>query len=58
MHLRPGAHPSDGTMGAGYQRSPGIQIPREYDHHALVADSVAGFATPTLVDVASRFARP
>jgi len=57
-HLRPGAHPSCGTVGAGYQRNPDIQMPREYDHHILVAESVAGLVVPALVDVAARFARP
>jgi len=56
QHL--GAHRSDGTAGAGYQRNPDIQMPEEHDHHVLVAKSVAGFAAPALVDVATRFARP
>ena len=44
--------------GAGYQRNLDIQVPGEYDHHVLVAESVAGFAAPALADVAARFARP
>ena len=55
MHLHPGAHQSSGTTGAGYQRNPDIQMPGEYDHHVLVAEVVAGFAAPALVDVAARF---
>ena len=43
---------------AGYQRNPDIQMPGEYDRHVLVAESVASFAIPTLVDVAAQFARP
>jgi hypothetical protein len=58
MHLHLGAHQSCETAGAGYQRNLDIQVPGEYDHHVLVAESVAGFAVPTLVDVAARFARP
>ena len=55
-HLRPGVHPSDETVEAGYQRIPGIQLPGEYNHHILVVESVAGFVIPALVDVAARFA--
>ena len=44
--------------GAGYQRNLDIQVPGEYDHHVLVAESVAGFVIPVLVDVATRSARP
>ena len=58
MHLHPGARRSCGTAGAGYQRNLDIQLPGEYDHHVRAAESVTGFATPTLVDVAARFARP
>ena len=58
MHLHPGAHRSCETAGARYQRNLDIQVPGEYDHHVLVAESVAGFAVPALVDVAARFARP
>ena len=58
MHLHLGARQSGGTAGAGYQRNPDIQMPGEYDHHILVAESVAGFAAPALVDIATRFARP
>jgi hypothetical protein len=58
MHLHLGARRSDGTAGAGYQRNPDIQMPGEYDHHVLVAEGVAGFATPALVDIAAQFARP
>ena len=43
---------------AGYQRNPDIQMPGEYDHHVLVAESVAGFVAPALVDIAARFAKP
>ena len=58
MHLRPKVHRSDETMGAGYQRSPDIQMPRECDHHVLTTESVVGFAVPALVGVRARFARP
>jgi hypothetical protein len=58
MHLRPGAHPSDGTMGAGYQRIPGIQLLGEYNHHVLVVESVAGFVAPALVDISTQFIGP
>ena len=58
MHLHPGARRSGGTAGAGYQRNLDIQVPGEYEHHVLVAENVASFAAPTLVDVAARFARP
>ena len=43
---------------AGYQRNPDIQMLGEYDHHVLVAESVASFAAHALVDVAAQFARP
>ena len=58
MHLHLGARQSGGTAGAGYQRNPDIQMPREYDHHTLVAESVASFAALALVDVAAQFAMP
>ena len=58
MHLHPGARRFGGTAGAGYQRNPDIQMPGEYDHHVLIAEGVAGFAAPALVDVATRSARP
>ena len=58
MPLRPGIRRSDGTTGARYQRNPDIQMLGEYDHHVLVAESVAGFVAPALVDIAARFAKP
>ena len=58
MHLRPGVHRPGGTMGAGYQRSPDIQMPGECDHHVLVVENMAGFAGLALIDVAARFAKP
>ena len=58
MHLHPGACQSCGTAGVGYQRNLDIQLPGEYDHHVLAAESVTDFAAPALVDVAARFARP
>jgi len=58
MHLHPRVCQSDGTAGAGYQRNPDIQMPGEYDHHVLVAESVASFVAPALVDIAARFAKP
>ena len=58
MHLHLGARRSCETAGAGYQRSLDIQVPGEYDHHVLAAESVTNFAAPALVDVAARFARP
>ena len=58
MHLRPGAHPSDGTMGVGYQRIPGIQLLGEYDPHVLAAESVADFVAPILIVVSAPFAGP
>ena len=57
-HLRPGAHPSDGTMGVGYQRIPGIQLLGEYDLHVLVAESMADFVALVLVVLSVRFAKP
>ena len=45
-HLRPGAHPSGGTVGAEYQRIPGIQLLGEYDPHVLAAENVADFVAP------------
>ena len=57
-HLRPGAHPSGGTVGAEYQRIPGIQLLGEYDLHILAAESVADFIAPTLVGVSALFVGP
>ena len=56
LHLR--ARQSGETAGAGYQRNPDTQVPKEPDHHVLVAEGVAGFAAPALVDIAARFAGP
>jgi hypothetical protein len=53
MHLHPGARRSCGIAGAGYQRNPDIQMPGEYDHHILIAESMAGFAATALVGVAA-----
>ena len=58
MHLRPGTHPSDGTMGAGYQRISGSPLLGEHDLHVLAAESVANFVAPVLVVVSVRFAGP
>ena len=58
MRLRPGAHPSCGIVGAGYQRSPGIQLLGESDPHVLAVESVAGFVAPALVDVSAQFVGP
>ena len=58
MHLRPGVDPSCGTAGIGYQRNPGIQVPKEHDHLILAAESVAGSAVPALVGVSAQFAGP
>ena len=58
MHLRPGVPRSSGTTGAGYQRSPDIQMPGECNHHILAAESVVDFVVPALVDTGARFARP
>ena len=57
-HLRLGAHPSCGTMGAEYQRIPGIQLLREHDLHVLAAKSVADSAALALVGVSAQFAGP
>ena len=46
------------NSGGWYQRNPDIQMLGEYDHHVLVAESVAGFVAPALVDIAARFAKP
>ena len=48
-HLRPEDHPSDGTVGAGYQRIPGNQLPVEHDLHVLIAEGVANSAVLALV---------
>ena len=58
MLLHLGAHRSDGTAGAGYQRNPDTQMPEEYDHHILAVENVASFASLVLIDVAARFAKP
>ena len=58
MHLHPGVHSSNGTMGAGYQRIPGIQLLGEYDLHVLAAESVADFVAPVLVVILAQFAGP
>ena len=58
MHLHLGARRLGGTAEAGYQRNPDTRMLEEHDHHVLIAESVAGFAVPALVDVAARFARP
>ena len=58
MHLHPGARRSGGTAGAGYQRNLDIQVPGEYDHHVLTAESMADFIVPALVVIAAQFARP
>ena len=58
MHLRPGAHPSDRTMGAEYQRISGIQLPGDCHRHVLIVESVAGFVAPVLVVVSARFLKP
>ena len=58
MHLHLGARRLGGTAEAGYQRNPDTQMPEEHDHHVLIAEGVAGFATPAPVDVVTRFAGP
>ena len=58
MHLYLGARPSGGTVGAGYQRTPGIQLPVEHNLHVLAVESVADFVAPALVDVSAPFAGP
>ena len=58
MHLRLGVHPSCETVGAGYQRIPGIPLPGDYNHHVLVAESVAYFIAHALVDVSAPFVGP
>ena len=58
MHPHLGAHQSGGIAGAGYQRNPDTQMLEEHDHHVLVAEGVASFAAPALVDVVTRFAGP
>ena len=58
MHLHPEVHPSDGTVGVGYQRIPGIQLPGEHDLHVLAVESVVGFAASALVGVSAPFTRP
>ena len=57
-HLRLGAHPSCGTVGAEYQRIPGIQLLVGYDLHGLAVESVADFVAPVLVVLSVRFAKP
>ena len=56
LHLR--ARQSGGIAGSGYQRNPDTQMPEEHDHHVRIAECVAGFAAPALVDVVTRFAGP
>ena len=57
-HLRLGAHPSCGTVGAEYQRIPGIQLLVGYDLHGLAVESVADFAALAQVGVSAQFAGP
>ena len=57
-HLRLVAHPSCGTMGAEYQRIPGIQLLGEHDLHVLAAKRVADSAALALVGVSAQFAGP
>jgi hypothetical protein len=57
-HLRPGVHPSDEIVEAGYQRIPGIQLLGENDLHGLAAESVADFIAPVPVVVSAWFAGP
>ena len=58
MHLRLGAHLSDGTVGAGYQRIPGIQLLGEHDLHVLAAKRVADSAALALIGVSAQFVGP
>ena len=58
MHLHLGARRSYETAGAGYQRTPSIQLPVEHDLHVLAAESVADFVAPALVDVSAPFVGP
>jgi hypothetical protein len=58
MHLHPEVHPSNGTVGAGYQIIPSIQLPREHDLHVLAAASVADSAALALVGVSAQFVGP
>ena len=58
MRLRPGAHPSCGIVGAGYQRSPGIQLLGESDPHVLAVESVVDSAALALIGVSAQFAGP
>jgi len=58
MHQHPGSHRSCEIAGVGHQRNLNIQVPGEYDHHVLAAESMAGFAVPAVVVVAAQFARP
>jgi len=58
MHLRPKVHPSDGIVGAGYQRILGIQLLEEHELHVLAAESVADSAALALVGVSAQFAGP
>ena len=58
MHLHPEAHPSCGTVGVGYRRSPGIQVQEEHNHLVLTVESVVGFAAPALVGISVQFVGP
>ena len=58
MHLRPGVHSSNGTMGAVYQRIPGSPLLREHDLHVLAAESVANSAALVLVGISAQSAGP
>ena len=58
MHQHPGSHRSCEIAGVGHQRNLNIQVPGEYDHHVLAAESVAGFVVLALVDVTTQFAGP
>ena len=51
LHLR--ARRSGETAVAGYERNPDTQMPEKHVHHVLIAEGVAGFAGPALVDVAA-----
>ena len=57
-HLRLGAHPSCGTVGAEYQRIPGIQLLGEHDLHVLATESVTDSAALALVVVSAQFVGP
>ena len=57
-HLRAEVHPSDGTVGDGYQRIPGIQLLGEYNPHVLAAESVADFVALVLIVISARSVGP